>query len=110
MKAPESYKNANTEIKAQICNGCGPSGWKAGIIPDTVWGLCISEACNIHDWMYFVGRTEADRLQADVLFLENLNALIEEKTKWGIMKFLRKMRAKTYYTAVRKFGQKHFKH
>lgn len=104
LYAPQSYKNATDEEKASVCNGCGTEGWKGWIVPDTMWGLDISEACQIHDWMYWEGKTIEDKNEADRVFLNNLIRIIEAGSRWRIVKHLRMRRAFTYYQAVSIFG------
>lgn len=71
---PNSYCEATLEEKEKVCNGCGAKG---GIkVPSTFIGLCINEACNIHDWMFKEGKTKADFIFANVMFLVNLIVII----------------------------------
>ena len=90
-------------------NGCGPGGWKFDLIPDTMYGLSVVEACNIHDWMYLHGQTLEDKDRADRVFKNNVIRLIDSRTSknWfsqNIIKPLRYRRAKTYYESVSHFG------
>ena len=103
LYAPPLYWSLSPEGKADICNGCGTKnlGW---LIPDSMWFLDISEACNIHDFMYAVGVDEEDREEADRVFLNNLIRIIEAKTRWEWLRMLRRRRALKYYEAVRCFG------
>ena len=102
LYAPESYWTATPEQRKTICNGCGVAGWKGKLVPDTMWGLNISKACDIHDWMYHFGKTEEDRCEADRVFLNNLIRIINAEGGW--LAFLRRYRATTYYNAVHSFG------
>jgi hypothetical protein len=102
--APESYWNLDPVLKEAIESGCGPEGFFGWLIPETIYGLKITAACNIHDYMYAVGKTEEDRLEADSVFLNNMIRIIDTNTKWGWLKRLRYARAKTYYNAVSTFG------
>jgi len=104
LYAPESYVSAPPEVRAAVANGCGPGGWKVDIVPDTIWGLDISAACNIHDWMYAAGTTIADKDEADRVLLNNMLRLIEAAGGWRILRALRRHRARIYYEAVRHFG------
>jgi hypothetical protein len=71
---PNSYYEASLEDKKKVCNGCGAKG---GIkVPSTFIGLCIKEACDIHDWMFKEGKTKADFIFANVMFLVNLIVII----------------------------------
>lgn len=103
LYAPTSYWRLTPAAKAEICNGCG--GKNGRRVPGTIWGLEITEACNIHDYMYHVGRTEQDRAEADRAFLNNMLRIIEaDSIKFSFLKQLRSYRAITYYRAVRDFG------
>lgn len=103
LYAPPSYIEASPEVKA-IVNGCGTSGWKGDLVPDTIWGLCITASCNVHDWMYQTGSTLAEKEEADRVFLNNMLRQIEDAGGWSLVKRLRRNRAKVYYEAVHLFG------
>jgi len=100
------YDEAPEEIKKTTCNGCGAGGWKYDIIPDTLYGLDITEICNIHDWMYCHGLTLEDKKIADDLFYLNLRHAIK-KGVW-FLRYLRYMLAFEYYQAVSHFGERAF--
>lgn len=106
LYAPDSYQQALPSVREQVINGCGPGGWKVDLIPDTVYGLSIKEACNIHDWMYAVGRTIQDKEEADRIFLNNTLRLINRKggILGRLLRHPRRVRAYEYYTAVKCFG------
>ena len=110
MYQPDSYKEASNEKKKKICNGCGPGGWKFDLVPDTMYGLSITEACNVHDWMYYEGDTTDDKKRADRILLENILLLIDnnysKSNSWwkGLIRWLRRRRAYKYYEAVADFG------
>ena len=109
LYAPIDFWMASEKEKKEICNGCGA---KKGLnVPDTFYGLDISLACNIHDWMYQYGKTEADRLFADAMFRLNLTILIDEanyNVLSKVLKPLRHGRASTYYNAVCLWGEESF--
>ena len=104
--APEQYRAASPEVIAQVVNGCGTAGWKGKLVPDTIWFLNVKEACQIHDWMYAVGQTAADKEEADEVFLINLNRLVNEATGfWAdLLRNHRRLRVREYYLAVRYCG------
>lgn len=104
LYAPESYTRASVEVRLAVVNGCGPGGWKFDLIPDTIWFLDVSAACNIHDWMYQAGATIADKDEADRVLLNNLLRLIETAGGLWIIRRLRRNRAWVYYQAVARFG------
>ena len=87
-------------------NGCGPGSWKVDIIPDHLWWMSIKEECDIHDFMYEVGITLADKEEADRTFRNNVVRKILSQTGW-INRILRRRRlrlAQVYYLAVEQFG------
>ena len=104
LYAPPAYITAPRCVRAAVANGCGTGGWKAYLVPDTLWGLDVTEACNIHDWMYQAGSTIADKEEADRVLLNNMLRLIEAADSLWIVARLRRNRAWIYYQAVDKFG------
>jgi hypothetical protein len=98
--APSDYWNLTPEAKKEICNGCGAKGWKFDIIPDTIWGLNITLACDIHDYMYYIGTSQEDKDYADILLFINLIKIIDANTDNIFIKILRHNRAYVYYQAV----------
>ncbi|MDX9743896.1 MAG: hypothetical protein RBT59_08775 [Arcobacteraceae bacterium] len=105
LYAPLSYWNAKENEKKSICNGCGA---KKGLnVPDTFYGLSITQACNIHDWMYKEGTTQADKLFADAIFRLNLSIIIDTNSNF-LTAILRHSRASTYYTVVARWGDDAF--
>ena len=80
-------------------NGCG-SGWLAKLIPNTIYGISVREACRRHDWSYEVGKTQKDKDLGDVQFLLNLLTIINNVDKWYYPTKLARLRATDYYSAV----------
>ena len=103
LYAPALYWAIPAEGRKELCNGCGPKGF-GFLVPDTFYLLNISEACNIHDFMYSTGLTIEDKNEADRAFLNNANRMIDAKTWFPPLRFLRKRRALKYYMAVHLFG------
>jgi len=99
---PISYTTASCFQKQEICNGCGSAKAKFDFVPDSIYGLKITPACNIHDWMYHKGKTIEDKEEADRVFLNNMLRLIEAGSK--ILKPFRRRRALFYYENVVVFG------
>jgi len=108
LYAPQSYIKASKEEVDSKTNGCGSAEATFDFVPDTIYGLPICECCNIHDWMYMEGKTKRDKEVADNVFLDNLYKLIEDKTSFFILRWLRKRRALKYYGAVKLFGSSAF--
>ena len=103
---PEGYKALTAAEKAKICNGCGSKGLGGWLVPDTVWGLNITDCCNIHDFMYSQGTTLKDKEYADRIFLNNLVRVIDSGSK--LLRWLRRRRALKMHWAVDKFGEAAF--
>jgi len=104
--APESYRLASQADRAAVVNGCGPGGWRVDLIPDHLCGLCITEPCNIHDWMYGEGGDETKRLEDDITLL--LNILITVLEHGGPLEPLRLAGAVIFYRSVRECGAAFF--
>lgn len=104
---PKLYDTISEEERFRICNGCGASG-QVDYVPDRIWGLPITEVCNVHDFMYYLGDSWRDKEEADKIFLINMLRVIDEAPRKGllqrILRKLRKIRALSYYNAVRHFG------
>lgn len=100
LKAPTSYWHISEGLKQIICNGAGPKGW-GWLVPDTIYGLSITEAANIHDYCYY---TKVDKKDADNLFFENMHALIDRGNFF--LKPLRQWRAFIYYLVVKHGGRR----
>ena len=84
---------------------CGPGrGLLERLVPETAYGLCITPACSIHDFMYSIGEDDKDKEDADAVFLNNMVRIIEAHTENQILLCLRLRRAKTYYQMVKIFG------
>lgn len=109
LYAPESYRRATALDRARYCNGCGgaATGWLtwlvAWLIPDTIWGLDVTEACNIHDWQYSHGKGKA---RADLMLLCNLLILCSAGLKRLFP--LRALRCLAFYLAVTAFGRRFY--
>ena len=104
LYAPLSYWNATQNELKESCNGCGA---KDGIkVPNTMYGLCIKKACEIHDWMYKYGKTQADKLFADAMFRLNMTLIIDSEDGFGsgVLNPFRQFLAGKYYLAVAEWG------
>ena len=109
LECSDEYMTALTEVRHQVVNGCGPGGWKYDLIPDHLYGLSIHEACDIHDWDYAVGVSDADKVAADERFLRNLNAIINAYHGWhSFLNFRRRVVAYAFYKAVALAGDESF--
>ncbi len=100
LKAPDEYYNLTPDQKADICNGCGPSGY-GFLVPDKfrLIGIDFNPACQIHDFCYHIGMPKKE---ADNLFLENM-LTIAETAHFGFKQTANRM-AFIYYLAVKNGG------
>lgn len=101
LAAPASFWRLNCRDRSRICNGCGPSGniildAFAWLIPDSILGLDISEACNIHDYCWEINMPVK---HADNLFLDNMSSLID--ATGGMLASPRHVMAFHYWLAVK---------
>ena len=101
--APKSYWRATEEEREAVCNGCGTKGI-GSVIPEYLWGVCVTQACQIHDWMYHLGDTIEDKRAADRVFLNNMLRLIKRADKFFLVQRLQRRSAFGFYLAVRDFG------
>ena len=108
--APDTFWKIPKEERDRKYEGCGPGKYGDWIVPDDIWGLNITEECQIHDHWYEIGETEAHKIQADYELLENLYRKIEAFTSPEAhkLKALRILRAETYYEMVSLCGHTAF--
>ena len=107
LDAPDTYWELSIEERNEISNGCGPSGWKYDLVPDTMYGKDVSNACHIHDYMYHIGKVIEDKDIADDIFYKNLLIIVDGKW-YNPLVYLRQVRAKTYHKSVSMAGKEHF--
>jgi hypothetical protein len=88
-------------------NGCGPAGILNCLVPDEYHNINITEACNIHDFMYFMGETEQDKDLADRTFLYNILTIFDRDNPSMKESKNRHKRAILYYKSVSELGH-HF--
>ena len=110
LLAPSSFWKAHQRTRDKRCNGCGTSGWKGKLVPDTIVGCCVTPACNIHDWMYHEGGLEADKVNADKLFRKNMIDIIMASSRWALIKYFGRQRVWLYYRVVKAMGGLYFKY
>ena len=87
--------------KEYVSNGCGPKfGRLARLVPD--FDGLYNPACNLHDWIYWCGGTQAVRKLADKRLkvdMEHINSLLP----WW-KRALFSWAPRVYYLAVRLAG------
>lgn len=95
-------KNYDKRVADGVFNGCGAGGWKGKLVPETVWGVSIREACRIHDYDYWIGGLgiEAKKV-ADIRFYQNMLLIFEEVEGWSRrLNWLRERRARFYLSVL----------
>ena len=104
LYAPQEYLQASNDKKFKICNGCGPDNILHRIIPNSIFGVDVTEACNIHDWMTTNSRDLTERLHADSVFFANLKKLINKAGGSTLLRWLRVSAARLYHYSVRSYS------
>jgi hypothetical protein len=100
--APLSYWQAKDDKLDDQINGCGPSYLPSWIVPDSLFGIRVTESCNIHDWMYYKALSNSDFEKADEIFLKNLNRQIDSNK--SVLNIARRALSYIYFSAVRVYS------
>ena len=74
LRAPEGFD------PSQIVGGCGPGKWGDRLIPNSILGVDISPACDIHDYCYLIGETEEGRTNADIELFANAFRILKQQS------------------------------
>lgn len=97
------WRNLTFDEQTVLSNGCGgKGGWLNP--PD----LRFEASCDQHDFNYWTGGSDADRLKADRQFYVAM--LKDANTASWATRWLARLAAWSYFKAVRLFGDKHFHH
>jgi hypothetical protein len=97
------YRQLTKQHKELICNGCGgKGGW---FNPPE---FLFNASCNQHDFYYWRGGCEKDRLEADVKFFDLMITDVK-RAKWYNMPFYY-LTVLVYFKAVRIVGSKFFQY
>jgi len=105
LYAPPEFIATPLEVLDTICNGCGAAGSKFDFVPDTMYGVCMCSVCNLHDFMYFKGKTIEDKEEADRVMLNNFMRIINKVKGWRkLFRIAMRRRAIKYYEAVHYCG------
>ena len=104
LYAPKTFWKASPNEIKKHCNGCGAKG---GIkVPNTMYGLNVKICCEIHDWMFAKGKTYADFLFANAVFIMNLTIVISNNNLF--LAPFRFSRATKYFLAVQTLGESNY--
>jgi hypothetical protein len=105
LYAPVPYWDLSAEEKKYY--RCGPGrGLLERLIPEDIYGVCITESCGIHDYMYQMGEpSDEGKAEADRVFLNNMLRQIEEDQDTDADLLMKRLDlAQLYFTFVRNFG------
>ena len=105
LVARTSYWDLTRGEIRESYNGMGPGRLGGWLVPDTMYGLRVTEAGNIHDHMYAHAGDQQDKWVADIMLLVNTLTIIERKSRSRILRWLRRRRALLYFDAVADFGR-----
>jgi len=76
LRAPQDFDSS------KIVGGCGPGEWGNEFIPDSILGVAISPACDIHDYCYYLtGGTEEERTNADIELFANAFRILKQRSR-----------------------------
>jgi hypothetical protein len=100
LYAPNDFFDLPIEMVEDHIGGCGPGDFGDKIVPDSIWGLNIVRACEIHDFCFRV-LCDWPQKRCDVTFRNNIKRLITQGSKRRWLIPLRLIRMWTYYFAVR---------
>lgn len=100
LLVPTAMAGVSIDYILRMTNGCGRAGLGGRLVPDTIWGLDVSPACRVHDWMYQDAASRADEDFADAILAANLVSLIQQRTSGRLLTWLRLRRAYKYVDAV----------
>jgi hypothetical protein len=100
----KKFEELTEEEMYLICNGCGGKG---GIITPP-YAVFFDTSCDHHDYGYYKGGTEKDRLKCDI---ELRKAMIRDCKKLPWYKWLKyRPWCELYYIGVRLKGDKYFRY
>ena len=105
LDAPEEYWKLTHKEREKIVNECGPDGFINRLIPNHLLGLDISDACNIHDFMFAKAKNHEEHREADKTFLKNIDKKIIQGSKTFLGRILRKGLARIYYLVARIYSK-----
>ena len=106
LEAGPSFMSTPNELLMEICNGCGAANAKFDFVPDTIYGMRITDTCHIHDEDYHTGSSNEDKEAADLRMKNNILSTIERERSFvrRMIKPLMRLRAKLYFKAVSDYG------
>lgn len=102
--APEQYWRIPKDVREREYEGCGPGKIGDYFVPDSIFGVSITPACRVHDFMYSVGETIADKEEADRVFLNNMIRIVSDKSSNRFTRCIMLRIVKKYYQGVKYFG------
>ena len=92
LAAPQSFWDADQDLRDAVAGGCGPGGSGDMLVPDRMYGLKVTSACKIHDWTFAVWNDKKGFELSNNLFKNNLVRIIDQKGGNKQIQCLRKRR------------------
>lgn len=97
------------KIYSEFPTSCGAGKFGDTLIPDTVWGLCLSPACWVHDLSWTLAKQSwSDFFQTNNMFRKNMLKINEMTSGSFIEKSIRRAAIYRYYISVCSFGAYYF--
>lgn len=108
-------KPVDLELPAHLIDfepACGAGdGFLNDIVPEKVWGIPISPACFVHDYMWKISEASwGDFHYSNDVFLVNITSLLRHQSKSNLLYHFRLYRMITYFNAVDTIGSVIFWH
>lgn len=108
----DMLRYSNSEL-VDICNGCGAhDSWISSFIPNSIDDIDIRPCCNKHDFLFYIGCTKGDFLEANRTLLVDLLSVCD---KYAIdnnlpLDTVRNYhdRVKVYFDFVDRYGYRYF--
>lgn len=104
LDVPQGFSESDELYLFYCCNGCGSATAKFDYVPDSIFGLCITAACHLHDFEYEHAYTLGEKLTADERFRVNIHKIVDADRSWWRSKAKMKNKFEFYFTMVRKAG------
>lgn len=105
LDASLAYWNVSAAALAELTGGCGPGKLGDALIPDKIFGLDLTPACQVHDFDYSP-MSEIPRALADARFFANMRRLMRKQLKVGFWQNIKQRFAICkYFDAVEDHGE-----
>jgi len=101
LKGLQGISEKKLRVAYSYANGCGVEG---GVyVPDTIYGVCITPACMIHDMLWHLSTCYQDLVDADDDFPTNQKRITDVHSNF-FTGYFRRLRIATYSYGVDFWG------